>query len=528
MKKYYFLITVAFLLIGFAGIYIYNSYWNYKRYYKNPKQSSQQKPKYFASPAYVSPYPLDDQLDIRAKVKINQTKFKEEMTRRFPPDTLLKYFGPGTFNFYLKLKINQSNVPASYTFFFDLGYMYGNVPAEFRHYSVRRNPASFNRRTPKYIRNKEGELILADRDTRRLNKGYERYRKNEYGKLVSPEKIKNSYQRKLAIRDKRERLRNLRRIAQETSLSADENRSAESKPSESKPSARPQQTAKTEKTPFHVFYSEFPDANGIFDTEAGMLDGRKVSSIKYYEIKVGVDKNKKIIYNWTITELDQKKYQPKFNGNYTREDFRNYSGMPRIIIGGYESVSSRIKYPEEAKKNGVTGRVILNAFVDENGSVVGTQLYKGIGFGCDEAAAKAVSEVKFYPDPNGKFESVIPIDFELVYKPKEFDLTSTNVKLKPEHIGHARPFTFFFNYINTGSKAVPTKWYNISLYIDNKLVFTSVQNAASQPGEESGIWAHYGGLRRGTHEYTIYIDPENKLKESNRSNNIIKGTFEVH
>lgn len=67
------------------------------------------------------------------------------------------------------------------------------------------------------------------------------------------------------------------------------------------------------------------------------------------------------------------------------------------IIGGLAALQQHLEYPELAIRAGVSGTVIVNAFVDEKGKVHKLVVLKGIGAGCDEAALKAVSMVKFEP-----------------------------------------------------------------------------------------------------------------------------------
>ncbi len=90
--------------------------------------------------------------------------------------------------------------------------------------------------------------------------------------------------------------------------------------------------------------------------------------------------------------------------------------MPQLI-GGMESIMSRLEYPEIAKRAGVQGRVYVLAFVNERGEVVRAEVQKGIGAGCDEEAVKAVLGAKFKPGmQRGKPVKVrvsIPIRFQL-------------------------------------------------------------------------------------------------------------------
>lgn len=90
--------------------------------------------------------------------------------------------------------------------------------------------------------------------------------------------------------------------------------------------------------------------------------------------------------------------------------------MPELI-GGMESIMSRLQYPEIAKRAGVQGRVYVLAYVNEKGEVVRAEVQKGIGAGCDEEAVKAVRAAKFKPGmQRGKPVKVrisIPIRFQL-------------------------------------------------------------------------------------------------------------------
>ena len=70
--------------------------------------------------------------------------------------------------------------------------------------------------------------------------------------------------------------------------------------------------------------------------------------------------------------------------------------MPELI-GGLESIQSKIRYPEMAKRADISGRVIVQFVVNEKGEVVNPQVIRGIGGGCDEEALRVVKEAKFRP-----------------------------------------------------------------------------------------------------------------------------------
>jgi periplasmic protein TonB len=86
-------------------------------------------------------------------------------------------------------------------------------------------------------------------------------------------------------------------------------------------------------------------------------------------------------------------------------------------IGGIAGIQKKIVYPEIAKRAGVEGTVYVLAYLNEEGTVVKTEIVKGIGGGCDEAAEKAVKGTKFTPGKQRgkpvKVKVMVPIKFKL-------------------------------------------------------------------------------------------------------------------
>lgn len=67
------------------------------------------------------------------------------------------------------------------------------------------------------------------------------------------------------------------------------------------------------------------------------------------------------------------------------------SSMPQLLT------EMRIPYPEEAKKAGIEGPVVMELLIDDQGQVRQVQLLKGPGFGLNEAALSAIKNFKFRP-----------------------------------------------------------------------------------------------------------------------------------
>lgn len=84
----------------------------------------------------------------------------------------------------------------------------------------------------------------------------------------------------------------------------------------------------------------------------------------------------------------------------------------------YKYVGKKLKYPSQAKRMGIEGKVFVKFMVDRDGSISRVQILKGIGAGCDEEAAKVLKAApKWIPGKQrGRAVRVwmtIPIVFKL-------------------------------------------------------------------------------------------------------------------
>jgi periplasmic protein TonB len=78
--------------------------------------------------------------------------------------------------------------------------------------------------------------------------------------------------------------------------------------------------------------------------------------------------------------------------------------------GGYKALAKHVdgpgnhKYPKEARKNKIEGKVIVQFVINEDGTCTDFEVVKGIGYGCDEAALEAFKKMpKWKPGlVNGK------------------------------------------------------------------------------------------------------------------------------
>jgi len=92
--------------------------------------------------------------------------------------------------------------------------------------------------------------------------------------------------------------------------------------------------------------------------------------------------------------------------------------FPGGMTAFYKFVSDNMKYPAQARRMGIEGRVFVQFVVDKDGSVTEVQAVKGIGAGCDEEAARVLRRSpKFKPGKQRgravKVRMVLPIIFKL-------------------------------------------------------------------------------------------------------------------
>lgn len=101
--------------------------------------------------------------------------------------------------------------------------------------------------------------------------------------------------------------------------------------------------------------------------------------------------------------------------------------MPQFP-GGEEArmkyLMENIKYPEEAKKKGIQGRVFVTFVVEKDGKISAVKVLRGIGGGCDEEAVRVISNMPDWTPGKQRGEAVrvqfnTPIHFALGEKTGE-------------------------------------------------------------------------------------------------------------
>jgi len=90
-------------------------------------------------------------------------------------------------------------------------------------------------------------------------------------------------------------------------------------------------------------------------------------------------------------------------------------------VGGFESfysqISKNLKYPKQAIRHRVDGRVFIEFVVDRNGQINNMKVLKGIGSGCDEEAMRVLALTQWEPGRQRgnpvNVRMVIPVFFKI-------------------------------------------------------------------------------------------------------------------
>lgn len=127
-----------------------------------------------------------------------------------------------------------------------------------------------------------------------------------------------------------------------------------------------------------------------------------------------------------VISLQAQTDNTKSNNNYREVTvdegvFVMVEKMPEFP-GGNEAMAqyiiNNIKYPEQAKKENISGKVYVSFVVEKDGSISRVKVIKGIGGGCDEEALRVVRKMpKWEPGTqHGKpvrVQYTLPLNFKM-------------------------------------------------------------------------------------------------------------------
>jgi protein TonB len=97
------------------------------------------------------------------------------------------------------------------------------------------------------------------------------------------------------------------------------------------------------------------------------------------------------------------------------EQMPEFPGGEDVMVRYLET---NIRYPKKARKEGITGRVIVKFVVAANGLIRAPEVMRGIGYGCDQEALRVVKSMPAWKpgEQNGRAVStvyILPVMFKL-------------------------------------------------------------------------------------------------------------------
>lgn len=87
--------------------------------------------------------------------------------------------------------------------------------------------------------------------------------------------------------------------------------------------------------------------------------------------------------------------------------------LPDFGADIFQYLANKMKYPKEARKKKIEGRVFLSYIVNKKGYVTNVIVEKGIGYGLDEVAKKAIESLPRYKSPAMHNEKPVSMKFLL-------------------------------------------------------------------------------------------------------------------
>lgn len=104
------------------------------------------------------------------------------------------------------------------------------------------------------------------------------------------------------------------------------------------------------------------------------------------QLKFDVEVTEETKVEEVIVVAEEPKEDPDQIFSVVEETAEPKGGMPAF----YKYVGDKMKYPAQARRMGVEGRVFVEFVVNRDGSIVDVKSIKGIGAGCDEEAVRVV------------------------------------------------------------------------------------------------------------------------------------------
>ncbi|MCV9387950.1 energy transducer TonB [Reichenbachiella ulvae] len=138
------------------------------------------------------------------------------------------------------------------------------------------------------------------------------------------------------------------------------------------------------------------------------------TNVEIEEVLETIPEAEEIDFNDIIIDEPIKEEEPEVWTGIVEQMPEPTGGMASF----YKFISKEMKYPSQARRMDIEGRVFVQFIVDRDGSLSNIEVIKGIGGGCDEEAARVLAKApKWNPGKQrGKavrVRMIVPIHFRL-------------------------------------------------------------------------------------------------------------------
>jgi subtilase family serine protease len=114
-----------------------------------------------------------------------------------------------------------------------------------------------------------------------------------------------------------------------------------------------------------------------------------------------------------------------------------------------------------------------------------------------------------------------------------FDLAIQSVSYKPNPVKVGAKVSFLFTIKNNGKDTLPAGSFDFNFYIDGRPVDIEGSLLSLPPGgtirigKTTGSQYHWEPRRQGEHDYRLVLDEKNRIRETDKTNNVLEGTIIV-
>ena len=116
--------------------------------------------------------------------------------------------------------------------------------------------------------------------------------------------------------------------------------------------------------------------------------------------------------------------------------FVAYDAPPQPV-GGFASLQKNLIYPDSALANGIEGRVYVNARVFIDGVVDSTFISQSLGYGCDQAAIRAVKLCTWMPAYRRNNPVPVWVVLPIVFRMNRLYKSNSSIKIDAQNIRYS-------------------------------------------------------------------------------------------